>query len=92
MTYHALILVQHLIILAERNQEDESSDILETVYPLLPFASLTTDVKKLVRKLADLEGSLSYACRLDTTPKDVLICRHITGVGHAINSAKVVDG
>jgi|SRR6267142_623445 len=92
MTYHTLIFVQHLIILAERDQEDEGSDILEAVDPLLPLASLTTDVEKLIRKLANLESGLSDACRLDTTPKDVLIIRIVTRVGHAIDSAKVVNG
>ena len=45
MPYHALILVQHLIILAERNQEDEGSDILETVYPLPPFTALASYIE-----------------------------------------------
>jgi hypothetical protein len=91
-TYHTLVFVQHLIILAERDEEDEGSNILEAVYPLFSLASLTTDVEKLIGKLANLESGLGNACRLDTTPKDVLIMRHVTRVGHAIDSAKVVNG
>ena len=92
MTYHTLIFVQHLIILAERDQEDKGSNILEAVDPLFSLASLTTDVEKLIRKLANLESGLSDACRLDTTPKDVLLIRHVARVGHTIDGAKVVNG
>jgi hypothetical protein len=62
------------------------------VYPLFSLTLLTTNVEKLIGKLANLESGLSNACRFDTTPKDVLIMQHVMRVGHAINSTKVVNG
>lgn len=44
-TYHALIFVQHLVVLAQRDQEDQSGDVLETVNPLLTLGPLTTDIE-----------------------------------------------
>jgi hypothetical protein len=91
-TYHALVFVQHLIILTERDEEDESGDILETVDPLLSLASLATHVEELVRKLADLEGRFCDPCRFDTTTKDILIGGHVMRFGHAVDSGEVVHG
>ena len=34
-TYDALVLVQHLIVLAQRDEEDQGGDVLEAVNPLL---------------------------------------------------------
>ena len=44
-THLATLLQQHLIILAERNAEDDGRDILETVNPLLPLTPLTSHIE-----------------------------------------------
>ena len=44
-TYHTLIFVQHLVVFTERDQKDEGSDVLKTVNPLFPLASLTSDIE-----------------------------------------------
>lgn len=43
--YSILILCQTLIIPTNRNQEQESVNILKAMYPLLAFRSLATDIE-----------------------------------------------
>lgn len=52
MTYLTALLKQYLIVLAERNAEDDRSDVLEAMNPLLPFASLAAYVKHATLTLA----------------------------------------
>ena len=44
-TYHTLVLVQHLIVLAQGDQEDECGDVFETVDPLFTLGTLATYVE-----------------------------------------------
>ena len=46
----ALVLVQLLVVLARGDAEDERSDVLEAVNPLLALVSLATDVDHSTRK------------------------------------------
>ena len=78
-TYDTLIFIQHLVVLAQTDQEYQSGDILETVDPLLTFRPLTTNIEQLVCEFADLESRLGDTCRLDTGPEDVLVGGHVTG-------------
>jgi hypothetical protein len=43
-TYHTLVLVQHLIVLAQRDKEQQRRDILKTRDAFLPLGTLATDV------------------------------------------------
>jgi len=45
MTYLIACFKENLIIFAQRNAEDDGRDVLETVYPLLAFTPLTTNIK-----------------------------------------------
>jgi hypothetical protein len=44
-THHTLVLVQHLIVLAQRDKEQQRRDILKTVDAFLPLGTLATDVE-----------------------------------------------
>ena len=44
-TYDALIFVQHLVVLAQTDQEHEGGNVLETMNPLLPLRPLTADIE-----------------------------------------------
>lgn len=44
--YRGLVLVQHLVVSAERHAENNSSDVLKTVDPLLPLRPLTSHIKQ----------------------------------------------
>ena len=39
-TYHALVLIQHLIVFAQAHNEDERSDVFEAMYPFPPLRPL----------------------------------------------------
>lgn len=72
-TIYALILVEHLVILAERDQEHQRGYVLEAVDPLLSLTPLPTNIEELVRQLAHTEVCLGNTSRLDTRPQDILI-------------------
>ncbi len=44
--YRGLVLMQHLVVSAERNTENDGRDILKTVDPLLPLRPLTSHIKE----------------------------------------------
>ena len=71
--YDTLIFVQHLVVLAQTDQEHQSGDIFEAVNPLLTFRPLTTDVEQLIRQFADFEGRLGDTSGLDTGSEDILV-------------------
>ena len=91
-TYDALVLIQHLIILAQTNQKDQGGDVLETMNPLFPLTPLTTDIEQLVGQLADLECCLCDTCCLDTRTEDILVCGEVSGGSHTIDSVEVIYG
>ena len=39
-----IILLKHLVILADRRKEHDQEDVLEAVDPLLPLCPLTPDI------------------------------------------------
>lgn len=78
-TYDALIFIQHLVVFAQTDQEDQSGDILKTVDPLLALRPLATDIEQLVREFANFESRLSDTSRLDAGPQDVLVSGGVTG-------------
>ncbi len=57
-TYHPHVFVKHLIVLAETDQEHQSSDVLKAVNPLFALTALATDIEEPVRELADFEHCL----------------------------------
>lgn len=88
-TVDVLVLVQHLVILAQSNQEDQRSDILETMDPLFSLRPLTAYIEQAVGELTDAESGLGNAGRLDTGAKNILISGHIPRASHAVNRVKV---
>lgn len=64
----SLVLKQQLVVLGNGNQEENGSNILKAVDPLLPLGALTTDVEHAIGKVADDKGRLSDTGRLDTGP------------------------
>ena len=53
-THRGLVFVEHLVIAAERDTEDDGRDVLEAVDPLLAFRSLAPDVKQPASKTGKL--------------------------------------
>jgi len=92
VTHDTLILVQHLIILAQSHQKHERGHVLKTMNPLLPLAPLTPDVHELIRQLPDFERRLGDARRFDSGAEDILVGRDIVRGSQAIDDIKVVYG
>lgn len=49
-TYLATLFQQYLVVLAERDAEDDGGHILKTVYPFLPLASLAADIEHTIMR------------------------------------------
>lgn len=88
-TYHTLVFVEHLIIFTERDEEDERSDILEAMDPLLSLRPLPSNVEHAVSKILNDERCLCYTGSLDTRSEDVLIVRYIVVGCDAIYGVEV---
>lgn len=54
VTHRGFVLVEHLVIAAECDTEDDGRDILEAVDPLLAFRSLAPNVKQPVGRQGKL--------------------------------------
>ena len=61
------------------------------MYPLLPLATLATDIEKFVCEFADLESRLGDTSGLDTRPKDILVGGGVTRRRHSVDRVEVVD-
>jgi hypothetical protein len=88
-TVDGLVLEQQLVILGNGDQEEDSSDVLEAVNPLLTLGSLTTDIEHAVGQIANDEGSLGDTGGLDTGAKDILISGEVVGLSNTVNSVEV---
>ena len=89
MTYHTLIFVQHLIVLAERDEKDEGCNILETVDPLLSLRTLSSDVEHAVCKISNDESGLGDTGGLDTGAENILVVGHVVRLCDALNVVEV---
>jgi hypothetical protein len=49
------------------------------VLTFLPLAPLSTDIEQLVRQISNHETRLANTRRLDSSSKDILICRYKVG-------------
>lgn len=54
-THRGLVFVEHLVIAAECDAEDDGRDVLEAVDPLLAFRSLAPDVEQPVGRQGSWE-------------------------------------
>jgi len=72
-THHGLILDQNLVILAQSHQKDQCGDVLKTMYPLLPLASLPSYIEDGIVQVIDAEPRLGDAGGCDPAAQDVLV-------------------
>ena len=79
------ILVEHLVILGQGDEENEGRDVFEAVDPFLTFTSLASDVEEAVCEFTNSEHCFRNTGSLDTRAQDVLIRRHVTGMCHAVD-------
>jgi len=103
-----LILIEHLVIFGQGDQEDEGGDIFKAMNPFLTFTPkgllvagtgaigdidvpLTSDVEETVSELAYSEHCLGDTRCLDTRSQNILVGRHVAGVGHALDRIKVTN-
>lgn len=55
-SYNGVSLLQNLVVLAERSQEDEGGDVFKAVDPLPTLWFLTADIHNSVRQKKTEEG------------------------------------
>lgn len=84
-----LILEEQLIVLRDSYQEEDGSDVLEAMDPLLPLRPLATNVEHAVCQVANEEGCLCDTSRLHTRTEDILIVGHVVRSGDPINRVEV---
>lgn len=65
------ILVKHLVVLGDGDEEDDGGDVLETVDPLFTLGALSSNVEHAVLELSNLEVGLGDTSRLDTGAENV---------------------
>lgn len=83
-TYHVISLVQPLVVLAQGNHEDQGANVVKTMDPFLPLASLTTDVKYAVSELSHSETGLDNASGFNSGAQNILIGGDVTLCRHAL--------
>ena len=79
------VLVQHLIVLADRGHEDDGHDIIEAVYPLFPLVALAADV---VHRKFDV---IDYVLLLDDAARSDARVEHVELIGEVIGAFDAVD-
>ncbi len=69
-----------MVITTDSNEKQDYLHIVEDVYPLFPFRTLTTNIDHLVGQVAQLEDGLGYASGPQTRSQNVLVCgKEISG-------------
>lgn len=63
---HSLIFEEQLVIFGNGDKEEDCSNVLEAVNPLLTFRSLTTNIEHTVSEVADDECGLGDTSCLDS--------------------------
>ena len=67
--------MQNLVVLGHGHAEDDRSDVLETVDPLLPLGPLPPHVEELEVEVLEGEVNLDDSGGLHPRPQDVLLRR-----------------
>ena len=88
-TVDRLIFEEQLVVFGDSNQEKDRGHVFEAVNPLLPFGSLTTNIKHPVGQIANDECGFRDTGGLDTRAEDILVGGEIVGLGNALNSIEV---
>lgn len=84
-TVHGLVLEQQLVVLGDGDQEQNGSDVLEAVNPLLTLGTLTPDIEHAVCKVTNNECGLGDTGSLDTGTEDILVGGKVVGLGDTLN-------
>jgi hypothetical protein len=88
-TVDRLVFEEELVVLRNGNQEEDCRDVLEAMYPLLSFRSLTTDVEHAVGKVANDKGRLSDTGGLYTRAQHILVVGNVVWCRNAVNRVEV---
>jgi hypothetical protein len=90
-TYHTLVLNKDLVVGRNGNKENDGSDILEAVNPLLALGPLTSHVEHPVHQLPNLELGLRDTRGLHTRSENILVVGDILRVRDPIYRVKVAE-
>eukprot|EP00965_Chrysotila_dentata_P079737 2630044-Pleurochrysis_carterae.AAC.6 len=87
-----LVLVEHLVKLAERGNKDDRVDVVEAVDPLAALVALAADVEHAEVGCLDLEVGLDYARRPHARAQHVVRRGQVVWVGDPVNRVEVIIG
>lgn len=90
--YSGLVFHQALIVATHSSYEQQTMNTLEAVHPLLPFWSLTADVKHVVWQLTQIEQSFCYTCCSQARSQDILVIRYVVTSKQPIDILVVAVG
>lgn len=65
------ILVEHLVVFGNGDEEDDGRNVLEAVDPLFALRALSSNIEHAVLELSNLKVGLGDTGRLDTRAKNV---------------------
>ena len=88
-TVDGLIFEEQLIVFRDGDKEENSGDVLEAVYPLLSFRSLSTNIEHAVCQIANDKGRLGDTSGLDTRSQDILVIWHVVWSSDSIDRVEV---
>lgn len=88
-TVDCFVFEEQLVILGDGDEEQNGSNVLEAVNPLLSLGSLATNVKHAVCKVTDNECGLGDTGGLDTGTEDILVGGEVVGLSNALNGIEV---
>jgi len=73
-TYGIAVFNKDGVVSADGDKEEYSLGVVEYVDPLLPFTSLSANIKHAVYQIAHIEIRLAYAGGAKSSVEDILIC------------------
>ncbi len=79
-TYRVFIFNQALIVATQRNEEEYGCDVLKAVYPLSPFALLSTDIQHVHLMTSQSKDGFVYSHCPRPSADDILISWLVIGL------------
>ena len=90
-SYRVLVFNQTLIITTQTDQEQDTCDILEAMYPLATLALLAADVDHQHLVLAQMEDRLCDAYCAGASMHDVLLVWHVARIEQSVQIREEID-
>jgi uncharacterized protein YuzB (UPF0349 family) len=74
-----------MVVATDGNQEEDHLHVIKHMDPLLSFRALSTDIKHSICQVAQVKYCLTYPCRPQSCPQDILVG------GEVVSGEQAVD-